>query len=1049
MRSIIFSGMNARLIVVAVAAALIFLGVSGLRDAPKGLYPEFSPVYVEVQTEALGLSADEIEQLLTVALEQDLLNGIAYMREIWSESMPGLSKVVCVFEPGTDPMVARQVVAERMTQAHALPNVSKPPIMLQPYSSTSRVMNIGLTPANDEMSLIDLSVLARWNIQPYLMGVEGVANVSIWGQRKRQLQVQVDPQTLAQRDVTLYDVIKTTGETLWVSPLSYLESSTPGTGGFFDTPNQRLGIRHLLPITTPQDLAQVPLHGHNMLLGDVAHIEENHQPLIGDAIIDGTQGLMLVIEKYPWANEIDVTKNVEKALEALAPGLDGVKFDTEIYRPADYATASFDNISQLILGGLLLVIALFALLFYDWKSALISTLALALSLIAGATVLYLRGSIFDLMVISGFAMALAILIDDALSSIVHVKANLAAQAPEDQTSFFATVQEAVVELRGSAMYATGIILLAVVPIFFVGDILGEFLKPMMWSYILAVAASTLTALLVTPALILMFYDKDSHFQKESPVLNAIRKRVNKAVATFVERPTLAWVSLCLTALLGATALYMSPVGPWIPLPQERDVLVSWNADAGTSHPKMVEKTSEAIDQLKSLEGVESASAHIGRAVMSDKTNNVHEGEIWLTFNETVDYDQTMAAIQHVIDDTEGINGKVMTYREQSLEKSLTGPQYPYAVRVYGENQEMITQKAEEVQKAISSVDAVSNAKVMYAQMEPTLEIKVDLEKAQNYNLKPGDVRRTAATLLAGIEVGYMFEGQKVFDVVVWGKPEIRQSVQSVQDLLVGTPDGNTVRLGDVAEVTEVENPAVIAREKVSRFMDVSFEFDGGVSEAALALNIERELRDIDFPLEYHAEVMGTSFEKATGKSQSWAVIIACLLGIFLILQAASLSWRMALIALPSLFIALSGGFVASFLGTTTFNIASLAGLLSIFGLATYQILTMIKHLKKLELEEDLAFGLELVQRGIHDRLGSILMTNLTTLALFLPLAFWVNTPGFEVIQPMSLVFVGGWVTSFMVTLFVLPALYLALGKTKESVWAEEKSMKEIKLVPYT
>ncbi len=245
-RGIVRWSLSFRFLVIVIAAVLMVFGITQIRNMPVDVLPEFAPPYVEIQTEALGLSAEEVEQLITVPLEQDLLNGVAWLDVIRSESLPGLSSIVLVFEPGTDLMRARQMVAERMTQAFALPHVSKPPTMLQPLSSTSRVMMIGLS--SKDLSLIQMGVLARWTIAPRLMGVPGVANVAIWGQRDRQLQVQVDPKRLQDNKVSLQQVLETTGNALWVSSLSFVEASTPGTGGFIDTPNQRLGIRHILPI---------------------------------------------------------------------------------------------------------------------------------------------------------------------------------------------------------------------------------------------------------------------------------------------------------------------------------------------------------------------------------------------------------------------------------------------------------------------------------------------------------------------------------------------------------------------------------------------------------------------------------------------------------------------------------------------------------------------------------------------------------------------------------------------------------------------------------
>src|SRR5215510_595637 len=318
LRSIVRSSLKSRFVVVVLAAAFMVVGALQLRQMPVDVLPEFSPPYVEIQTEALGLSAEEVEQLITLGMEQDLLNGVPWLDTIRSESLPGLSSIVLVFKPGTDLMRARQMVSERMTQAYALPHVSKPPIMMQPRSATSRVMIVGLS--SKTLTPIQMSVLARWTIMPRLKGIPGVANVAIWGQRDRQLQVRVDPARLQDHKVSLLRVLETTGNALWWSTLSFVEASTPGSGGFIDTHNQRLGVRHIFPIVSPQDLAEVPIEGTDHRLGDVANVVEDHQPLIGDALTKDGPGLLLVVEKFPGTNTLDVTNDVEDALNELLPG---------------------------------------------------------------------------------------------------------------------------------------------------------------------------------------------------------------------------------------------------------------------------------------------------------------------------------------------------------------------------------------------------------------------------------------------------------------------------------------------------------------------------------------------------------------------------------------------------------------------------------------------------------------------------------------------------------------------------------------------------------
>ena len=418
MRSIVGSSLNLRFLVVILAVVAMLAGAAQLRQMPVDILPEFSIPYVEIRTEALGLSAGEVEQLITTPMEQDLLAGVPWLDTVHSKSVEGLSSIVLTFDSGTDVIRARQMVGERLAQAFALPHVSKPPTMIQPLSSTGRFIIIGLS--SKELSLIEMSVLARWTIGPRLMGVPGVANVAVWGNRDRQLQVQVDPAKLSAHGISLEKILETTGNALWVSSLSFLEASTPGTGGFIDTPQQRLGVWHLSPLVSAEDLAQVPVEGaEDLHLGEVATVIEDHQPLIGDAIIDEGTGLLLVVEKFPGANTLEVTREVEDVLKAMQPGLPGLKMDPSIFRPASFIESSIVNIGNALIIGFLLLVLLFGF-FYGWRAALIGAMTIALSLIAAAWVLYQRGTTMNMIVLAGLLMSLGVVIDDAMVDISNI-----------------------------------------------------------------------------------------------------------------------------------------------------------------------------------------------------------------------------------------------------------------------------------------------------------------------------------------------------------------------------------------------------------------------------------------------------------------------------------------------------------------------------------------------------------------------------------------------------------------------------------------------------
>ena len=553
-RSIIRSSLKFQFVVIAVAAALLVVGVLQLRKMPVDVLPEFSVPYVEIRTEALGLSPAEVEQLITLGLEQDLLNGVPWLDSIHSESASGVSDIVLVFKPGTDLYRARQMVSERMTQAFALPHVSKPPTMVQPVSSDSRFMIVGLS--SKKLSLIEMSVLARWTIAPRLVGIPGVANVAIWGQRDRQIQVQVDPQKMQDKKVSLLQVLETTGNALWVSSLSFVEASTPGTGGFIDTAQQRLGIRHISPIVTSDTLAQVPIEAaKGVLIGDVANVVEDHQPLIGDALTTNGPSLLLIIEKFPGANTLEVTRGVEDALSELQPGLSGMALDSTIFRPADFIEAAMNNVSLALLIGFLFVLLVLGAFFFEWRTVFVSLITIPLALIVAAYVLYLRGTSFNIMILAGLIAALGLIIDDTIIHVENVSRRLSQNRKEDHLRpTINVILDASLEMRGPIFYSMVILLLTICSAFLIKGSSSAFIQPIAISYILAVLISLLVTLTVTPALCLIFLANQKSEQRVSPLLAWLQRGYESVLSGSLQRGRLAFIVLLILTIASLVAL---------------------------------------------------------------------------------------------------------------------------------------------------------------------------------------------------------------------------------------------------------------------------------------------------------------------------------------------------------------------------------------------------------------------------------------------------------------------------------------------------------------
>jgi Cu/Ag efflux pump CusA len=1014
MRWLIRSSLQLRLAVAAIAAMLIVFGFTQLRKMPVDALPEFSRPYVEIQI-----------------LEADMLNGTPWAQEIRSVSLPGLASIKLIFEEGTDLMRARQVSQERMTELFTLPGVSDQITMINPVSSSGRCMEIGLT--SDELSLIEMSVLARWTIVPRLMGLQGVSNVAIWGERQRQLQVQVDPERLRAQGLTLHQIIKTAGNSLWASPLTFLEASTPGTGGWIDTPNQRLGVRHILPIQTADDLAQVPIEGApSKRLGDVTTVVEDHQPLIGDAIVDDAPSLMLVVEKFPWANTAEVTKEVEAAMTALQPAIAGIEVDPTLFRPATYLEQAVGNLSSAVMiGAVLAIIALFAFLF-NWRTALISTTAILISVIAAGTVLYMRGVTINMMIVAGLLIAVGVVIDDAIVDVENVVRRLRqARKGGNDTPPAAVIFKALVEMRSPIFYATVVMALAVVPLLFVKGVSGAFWQPVAMSYLLALVASMAVALTITPALSLLFLRKASLKEGDSPVSRMLRGIYSALFSWAARTPRTAFVAVSVLALAGLLSLPFLRQESLLPDFKETDLVVRLEGGSGTSHPAMSRITTLASRELRALPGVRNVSAHLGRAIVSDKHTNINSGEAWVSIDPAADYEATVASVREVAAGYPGMSPEVLTNLQAKIRRELSGTSEALVVRVYGENMKKIGEKAEEVKGTLQRVDGITAANVQYPREMPTLEIEVDVEKARGYGLKPGDIRRSAATLVGGITVGSLFEEQKVFDVVVWGSPDTRDCVSSIQELLIDAPSGRHVRLKEVADVRIASSPERIDRDAVARYLDVAVDVSGR-DLAAVATDVNSAIQQMGFPLEYRAELLGEYADRLAAQKRILALGVAAAIGIFLLFQAFFGNWRLATATLLTLPMALLGGVMAAFLtGGGLISIGSVIGFIAVFGMAVRNSLTLVSHYRNLEDAKGGAFDAEIVRQATRERSGPILMSAIATALVMLPMALLGSIAGLEIVRPMAVVILGGLVTSTLLSLFGVPAMYILFGARRE------------------
>jgi CzcA family heavy metal efflux pump len=1028
MRWIVASSLRFRFLVAVGAALMMVFGALQVQNMRVDAFPEFAPPRVEIQTACLGLSTSDVESLVTVPLEQ-AMNGIKGLDNLRSKSVPQLSSIELIFKQGTDLLEARQLVQERLANVqNSLPTWAAPPVMLAPVSATSRVMQIGMS--SKEHSLIAMSMMAYWTIRARLLRVPGVANVAIWGERLQMMTVQVDPKAMQDHNVTLNGVMEATADSVDSGLLKFSNASVIGTGGGINTGSQRLGIRHVLPIVTPADLARVSVptkDGAPIPMSQVADVKEDHQPLIGDAIVGDGPGLLMVVEKLPWGNTLEITSGIEEAIKSLQPGLPGVKFDTNIFRQSNFIETAIHNLAQALLLGFLLVVVILAGFLFEWRVALISLLTIPLSLMAAMLVLYWRGDTVNTMTLAGLVIALGAVVDDAVIGVENILRRLRQhRLAGGSQSTGSVILEASLEVRSPIVYATLIIVAAALPVFLLEGLTGAFFRPLAIAYTLAILASMVVALTVTPALALILLGKARVERRESPLTRWLQRLYTSLLARIVHKPKGAYASfmaLTLVAVLAAPHLGQS----LFPTFKEQNFLIHWVTTPGTSAPEEQRIVMRVGRDLRAIPGVQTFGSHIGQAFLGEEVAGVNFGENWISVDPNADYDKTVASVRAVAASYPGLYRDVQSYLNERIEEVLTGAKQPIVVRIYGQDQDVLRSKAAEVQKELSGVPGVADNHVDLQVDTPQLQVEVDLAKASTYGLKPGDVRRAAATLVAGEEVGDIFRSGKAYDVMVWSKPSTRANVASVSELPIDTPSGSTVRLGDVAKVSMQPVPNLIERENGSRRIDVVADVRGR-DLGSVVKDVNKSLAGVQFPRGYHAELLGEYRERQTAQERLFGIAVIAGLAILLLLQTAFGSWRLATLIFLTLPMALVGGILAAFAGGGVVSLGSLLGFFTVFGIAARNGILLINHCQHLERSEGETFGPGLVLRGARERLSPILMTSLATGLAVVPLVVLGQRPGHEIEYPLAVVILGGLATSTLLNLFVVPSLYLRFGR---------------------
>src|SRR5580693_7947701 len=841
MRWIVATSLRFRYLIAGLAVALLYFGVTLAGSQKLDAFPEFAPVSVEIQTICLGLSPSQIEALTTVPLEA-ALHGVPGVYDIRSDSEPQLSAIYLYFK-GTNVMHARQLAQERIqATAHTLPSWCDVPQMYPIVSATSRVMQIGLS--SKTVSLMDMSMMAQWQLRPRLMDVPGVANVAIWGEKPKQLMVEANPALLAKNHVAMDDLMTAASNAVDAGELGYTTGAAVGSLGLVQAPNQQVDVHNIQPITTPQQLARVPLSVNNKLLN------------LGDAAINGGPGLMLVVEKFPGANTLDVTNGIDKALSAMAPSMPGVHINNQIFRQASFIQIAIHNLSQSVLLGCILVVFVLLMFLFQWRAALVSLLAIPLSLAAAEIVLVALGTTINTMILAGFAVAVGVVVDDAIIDMENIVRRLRAwRAAGRMISPFHVVLAASLEVRVAIFYATLINIIAVIPVMLVGGLTGAFFEPLALAYALAVLASMVVALTVTPALGYILLRDAKLKEAEPPVVRVAKRGYSRALSGALRAPGYTFGAVVVLALVGGFA-YPHLGEDLFPSFKEPDFLMHFVTKPGTSVTEQDRMVASLQDQVLKVPGVSTAGSHVGQALLGEEVSGVNFSETWLSLKPGTNYDATVNKLRNIAYSFPGAFSDVQTYLHERIDEVLTnGTTEDIAVYIEGPDINTLATLGSQLSARMSKLHGLEDVQPAPLEFIPQANVTVNTATAAKYGLSPGNVRRQAAIMMASEPMSEIAYHDEMVIVAAWTTPATRNSVTALEQLPIDTPNGGHVALGTVAAVSIVPTPSQIIRDNGIRMQEVDANISG-TDLGTAAGEVQSLLKTFKLPAGYTASLQG-------------------------------------------------------------------------------------------------------------------------------------------------------------------------------------------------
>ena len=1028
LNKIIDFSLRNRLLIVIIGVVVMVVGAFTARNAEVDVFPDLNAPTVVVMTEASGMAAEEVERTVTFPIET-AVNGATDVRRVRSSSTTGFSVVWVEFDWGTDIYRARQIVSEKLaTLNETLPqNVGTP--TLGPQSSIlGELLIVGLTA--DSTSLQELRTLADWTIRPRLLSTGGVAQVTVIGGDIKEYQILIDPARMRHYNVSL-DEIMTVVE----------EMSRNANGGILNQYGNEYIVRGILSTTDPKQMGKAVIRtspeGIPVLLEDVAEVRIGAKfPRLGIASERGKAAVLMTVTKQPNTNSLELTENLDKTLDEIQESLPSdIHVSTDIFRQSRFIESSIDNIQKSLIEGAIFVIIILFIFLMNFRTTVISLIALPLSLLVSVLVLEALGLTINTMSLGGMAIAIGSLVDDAIIDVENVFKRLRenhAKPPEERLPALTVVFEASKEIRTSVVNATIITIVAFIPLFFLDGMEGRMLRPLGISFIVALFASMIVAVTLTPVLCsyLLTGDKILKRNEKEPVVSRSLKKVYRRALEWVLVHKRLILGSTFVLLVGALVVFFSLGRNFLPPFNEGSLTINASTMPGISLEESDKIGREVERILMEIPEIQTVARKTGRAELDEHALGVNVSELEAPFELTDrSRDEFMADVRARLSVLRGVNIEIGQPIAHRIDAMLSGTQANIAIKLFGPDLNRLFSLGTQIKNAVAPIEGIADLNLEQQIERPQLQIRPKREMLAKYGISLPEFSRFVETGLGGTVVSQVYDRGRSFDVTVKIDDKDREGMEAIENLMIDGANGK-IPLSYVADVVSTSGPNTISRENAQRKIVISANVAGRDLHSVIN-DIQQNIKtQVDLPEEYHVEY-GGQFESEQAASRILLLTsIISLLIIFMLLFHEFKNLSVSGVIMLNLPLALIGGVISIWLTSGEISIPAIIGFISLFGIATRNGILLVSHYNQLR-----STGMSLhdsVVYGSLDRLNPILMTALTSALALIPLAVGGDLPGNEIQSPMAKVILGGLLSSTLLNGFIIPSVYMIINRNKSN-----------------